>query len=68
MDSRDYDKKNSKEEPKELLPVLDSDVVKHSEADQAGDATFVDIMNLESLAENSRRTFEAQDAILKPRN
>lgn len=68
LDSRNYENKSTKEETKDLLPVLDSALAKHSEASQVGDATFVDITNLESLAENSRRTFEAQDAILKQRN
>lgn len=44
----------------ELLPIIDqkeSPVVDET----TGDATFVDIFNLEVLAEQSKRTFDAED-------
>jgi hypothetical protein len=46
----------------ETLPIIEK---KEAEQDQQGDASFVDIFSLESLAEQSRRTFEAQDQIFK---
>lgn len=66
----DFDSRtNESKEKEDLLPVLDDvEIQKHSEADQVGDATFVNIANLESLAEQSKRTFDAQDAIIKQRN
>jgi hypothetical protein len=68
----DFDSRNNeqtKKEKEDLLPVIeDVDLLKHSDADQVGDSTFVNIANLESLAEQSKRTFDAQDAILKQRN
>jgi hypothetical protein len=50
--------------PQELLPVLDeapSPVVD----DTTGDATFVDIANLEALASHSKKTFDAEDSARK---
>ena len=52
-------KKNSNKE--ELLPVLDDVPISSSEDISEGNATFIDIENLEKLAENSRRAFDAHD-------
>jgi hypothetical protein len=49
-------------ETKELLPVLDkapSPVIDET----TGDATFVDIANLEALAAHSKKSFDAEDSI-----
>lgn len=68
LDSRNYtNKQKAKTESKSILPVLNNENTtntqpeKHAEADQVGDATFVNILNLESLAERSKRTFDVQD-------
>ena len=56
-------KAKAKNKPQqETLPIIEK---KEAEQDQQGDASFVDIFSLESLAEQSRRTFEAQDQIFK---
>jgi hypothetical protein len=50
----------SKPQKEELLPVLNQK--KSPEVDTTtGDATFVDIANLEALAQQSKRTFDAED-------
>lgn len=41
----------------DLLPIINET----SPAESTGDATFVDIANLEVLAEQSKRTFDAED-------
>ena len=73
----DFDSRNHEEEKKQskqnnLLPVIDNNKPNQTdisaENEQGGDATFVDIASLESLAEQSKRTFDAQDFMSKQRN
>jgi hypothetical protein len=47
------------------LPVLDERKSPVLEDSSPGDATFVDIASLESLAAQSKRTFDAQDYLEK---
>lgn len=49
----------------DLLPVLDEKKSPALEDTSTGDATFVDIASLESLAAQSKRTFDAQDYLSK---
>ena len=49
----------------DLLPVLDEKKSPVLEDTNTGDATFVDIASLESLAAQSKRTFDAQDYLGK---
>jgi hypothetical protein len=45
-----------------VLPVLDkAPMPKIDESSDTGDSTFVDIANLEKLAENTRRSFDSYD-------
>lgn len=49
----------------DLLPVLDKKPVPEPEELGPGDATFVDIKNLEVLAEKSKKTFDIEDSLNK---
>lgn len=51
-------------EPKDLLPVIDNKK-SPTEQNSVGDATFVDIANLEALAAQSKKTFDAEDYMNK---
>jgi hypothetical protein len=54
-----YDSSTSSKEG--LLPVLEQQTSAIEPETQNGDATFVDIASLETLAMQSKRTFDAQD-------
>lgn len=49
----------------ELFPVLDQKEITSLEDNSEGDATFIDITSLEQLAEQSKKTFDAQDYLNK---
>lgn len=51
----------------DMLAVIDVNEPPVSNDSDTGDATFVDISSLESLAEQSKRTFDAQDYLTKNR-
>ena len=57
----DVGKVYKQKENSELLPILDSAPIPEVQEVTEGDATFIDIENLERLAENSRRAFDAYE-------
>jgi len=59
-------KQNEKVNKNKELPIIQEGTPTSDEnLDQEGDATFVDIRNLEMLAEKSRRTFQANEMFNK---
>lgn len=59
-------KENEKTNKNKELPIIQEPTIASNESlEQEGDATFVDIRNLEMLAEKSRRTFQADELLNK---